>query len=59
MELYIIKLPKFNIYKEDIKNTKLGLWIKFIESPKEIDIKEENEEVVKTKKVLEKIKELK
>ena len=55
MEIYIIELPKFKKYKECINNTKLNSWIKFIESPEEIDLKEENKEIVKARKVLQDI----
>ena len=55
MEIYIIELPKFKKYKEFINNTKLNSWIKFIENPEVIDLKEENEEIVKARKVLQDI----
>ena len=53
MEIYIIELPKFKKYKEK-ENNKLNLWVRFIEEPEVVDVKE-NEEVGKAKKVLEEI----
>lgn len=53
MEIYIIELPKFKKYKEK-ENNKLNSWMRFIEEPEVVDMKE-NEEVGKAKKVLEEI----
>ena len=53
MEIYIIELPKFERYKEKADN-RLNSWVKFIENPEVVDMKE-NEEVGKAKKVLEEI----
>ena len=53
MEIYIIELPKFEKYKEKTDN-KLNSWVKFIENPEVVDMKE-NKEVGKAKKVLEEI----
>ena len=53
MEIYIIELPKFEKYKEKTEN-KLNSWVKFIENPEVVDMKE-NKEVCKAKKVLEEI----
>ena len=53
MEIYIIELPKFEKYKEKTDN-KLNSWVKFIENPEVVDMKE-NKEVCKAKKVLEEI----
>ena len=53
MEIYIMELPKFERYKEKEDN-KLNSWIKFIEEPEVVDVKE-NEEIGKAKKVLEEI----
>ena len=53
MEIYIMELPKFKKYKEKEDN-KLNSWVKFIEEPEVVDMKE-NEEIVKAKKVLEEI----
>ena len=53
MEIYIMELPKFKKYKEKEDN-KLNSWVKFIEEPEVVDVKE-NEEIGKAKKVLEEI----
>ena len=53
MEIYIIELPKFERYQEKT-DKKLNSWVKFIENPEEVDMKE-NKEVNKAKKVLEEI----
>ena len=53
MEIYIIELPKFDRYKEKT-DKKLNSWVKFIENPEVVDMKE-NKEVSKAKKVLEEI----
>ena len=53
MEIYIIELPKFERYKGKT-DKKLNSWVKFIENPEVVDVKE-NKEVSKAKKVLEKI----
>ena len=53
MEIYIIELPKFEKYKEK-SDDKLNSWVKFIENPEVVDMKE-NKEVYKAKKVLEEI----
>ena len=53
MEIYIIELPKFERYKEKT-DKELNSWVKFIENPEVVDVKE-NEEVGKAKKVLEEI----
>ena len=47
MEIYIIELPKFDRYKEKT-DKKLNLWVKIIENPEVVDMKE-NKEVVKAK----------
>ena len=48
-----MELPKFKKYKEKEDN-KLNSWVKFIEEPEVVDVKE-NEEIGKAKKVLEEI----
>lgn len=53
MEIYIIELPKFDRYKEKT-DKKLNSWVKFIENPEVVDMKE-NKEIGKAKKVLEEI----
>ena len=53
MEIYIIELPKFERYQEKTDN-RLNSWVKFIENPEEVDMKE-NKEVGKAKKILEEI----
>ena len=53
MEIYIMELPKFKKYKEK-EDKKLNSWVKFIEEPEVVDVKE-NEEIGKAKKVLEEI----
>ena len=53
MEIYIIELPKFERYQEKT-DKKLNSWVKFIENPEEVDMKE-NKEVGKARKVLEEI----
>ncbi len=53
MEIYIIELPKFERYKEKTDKV-LNSWVKFIENPEVVDMKE-NEKVGKAKKVLEEI----
>ncbi len=55
MEIYIIELPKFNKYKDKTQNKSLNSWVKFIENPEVIDMKEANKEVIQAKKVLEDI----
>ena len=39
MEIYIMELPKFERYKEKEDN-KLNSWVKFIEEPEVVDVKE-------------------
>ena len=54
LEFYILELPKYKKYKD--VSEELGNWVKFIESPEEInmeDIKDEN--IKKAKKELETI----
>ena len=53
MEIYIIELPKFNRYKEKT-DQRLNSWVRFIENPEVVDMKE-NKEIGKAKKVLEEI----
>ena len=53
MEICIIELPKFKKYKEKTDKD-LNSWVKFIENPEVVDMKE-NEKVGKAKKVLEEI----
>ncbi len=53
MEIYIIELPKFERYKGKT-DKKLNSWVKFIENPEVVDVKE-NKEVSRAKKVLEEI----
>ena len=53
MEICIIELPKFERYKAKT-DKKLNSWVKFIENPEVVDMKE-NKEVGKAKKVLEEI----
>lgn len=53
MEIYIIELPKFERYQEKT-DKKLNSWVKFIENPEVVDMKE-NKEIGKAKKVLEEI----
>ena len=53
MEIYIIELPKFDKYKQKADN-KLNSWVKFIENPEVVDMKEDKE-VSKAKKILEEI----
>ena len=53
MEIYIIELPKFERYQEKTYK-KLNSWVKFIDNPEEVDMKE-NKEVGKAKKILEEI----
>ena len=48
-----MELPKFKKYKEK-EDKKLNSWVKFIEEPEVVDVKE-NEEIGKAKKVLEEI----
>ena len=55
MELYIIELSKFKKYKKSIENENLNSWIKFIESPKVINLEEENYEIIQARKILEDI----
>lgn len=55
MEIYIIELPKFEKYKKNTNNSKLNIWIKFINNPEVIKMEEVNNEVNKAKKVLEEI----
>ena len=52
-KIYIIELPKFERYQEKT-DKRLNSWVKFIENPEVVDVKE-NEEVGKAKKVLEEI----
>lgn len=53
MEIYIIELPKFEKYIEKA-NKSLNSWVKFIENPEVVEMKE-NKEISKAKKVLEEI----
>ena len=53
MEIYIIELPKFNRYKAKT-DQRLNSWVRFIENPEVVDMKE-NKEIGKAKKVLEEI----
>lgn len=55
MDIYIIELPKFKKYSQKKNNSALNSWIKFIESPEAIDMKESSEEVKKAKEILEEI----
>lgn len=61
LEIYIIEMPKFEKYKQDVKNEELNLWMKFIKNPEVVEMNE-NEEIKDTiqaineaKKVLEEI----
>ena len=38
MEIYIIELPKFEKYRENISNSNLNLWVKFIKNPEVVDM---------------------
>lgn len=53
MEIYIIELPKFEKYRENISNSNLNLWVKFIKNPEVVDMS--NKEIKKAKEVLEEI----
>ena len=53
MEIYIIELPKFEMYEKDTKNIILNLWMKFIRNPEVVDMS--NKEINKAKEVLEEI----
>jgi len=55
LELYIIELPKVNKYQQVTKNTTLNTWVKFIESPEVLEMKDNNKEIQKAKKILEEI----
>ena len=48
LEFYILELPKYKKYKT--KNESLSNWVKFIESPGEIDMKEIKDENIKKAK---------
>ena len=54
IEIYIIELPKFEKYQE-IHNSDLNTWLKFINNPEVVNMKDANPEVNKAKKVLEDI----
>lgn len=55
-EAYIIEIPKLKRYKDKVKNKELISWMKFIESPGEIDMeKETNKSIKEAKKELEEI----
>lgn len=47
LEIFIIEIKKFKEYEDKIKNKDLISWIKFLESPGEIDMKTEKNENVK------------
>ena len=51
-EIYIIELKK---YQKDTINKKLDTWVKFLENPEVVTMKEDNKAVQKAKKVLEEI----
>lgn len=56
LEIYIIELPKFNKYSNNLQNKELNLWINFINNPEVIDLKNtDNDEVKKAKKILDEI----
>ena len=46
-EIVILELKKFNKYIDKVKNKDLISWVKFLESPGEIDMKTEKNEYVK------------
>ena len=55
-EIYIIELDKFKKYQQNSKYKALNSWIKFIESPGDIDMNtEKNVAIKEAKKELEKI----
>ena len=55
MEICIIELPKFGKYKQNINNSLLNSWLKFIRNPEVIDMKDDNKMIRKAKEVLEEI----
>ena len=55
IEIYIIELPKFEKYKEKTNNRILNSWVEFIKNPEVNNMKENNREIKKAKKVLEEI----
>lgn len=54
LEIYIIELPKFEKYQEN-SNSELDIWLKFMNNPEVLDMKEASPEVNKAKEVLEEI----
>ena len=55
IEIYIIELPQFEKYKEKTINRILNSWVEFIKNPEVNNMKENNREIKKAKKVLEEI----
>lgn len=54
LEIYIIELPKFEKYQEN-SNSELDIWLKFMNNPEVLDMKDASPEVNKAKEVLEEI----
>lgn len=54
LEIYIIELPKFEKYQEHSKS-ELDIWLKFMNNPEVLDMKDASPEVNKAKEVLEEI----
>lgn len=54
LEIYIIELPKFEKYQEH-SNSELDIWLKFMNNPEVLDMKDASPEVNKAKEVLEEI----
>ena len=55
MEICIIELPKFGKYKQNINNSLLNSWLKFIKNPEVISMNDDNKMVNKAREVLEEI----
>ena len=55
LEICIIELPKFGKYKQVSSCHPLNSWLKFIKNPEVIDMKDDNNMIVKAKEVLEEI----
>lgn len=58
LEIYIIELPKFNKYKENINNSILNSWVRFMNKPGVRDMGEDKA-LDKARKVFEEIESLK